>query len=861
MRVPVSSSAAVFLLLASVAGAERIIDTYAGGGPAADAPATAQPMGINAVVPDRTTGDLIIADADPPLVRRISATTGVVTPFAGQHGAACGPGLGDGGPATLACLDAVRMAQDDAGNVFIADAANRRIRRVDATTGTIATVAGGGSGPLGDGGPATAATLRQPTDLALDPAGNLFVADQMDRRVRRIDAITGVITTVVSGITALGGIACDAAGDLYVSDSGNHRVMKRDATTGLTSVIAGNGSPGFCGDGGPAASACLFGPAALAIDAGGGLLIDDHWNVRVRRVDATTGTITTVAGWGGSLLSCEPDLGEGGPATGACLDNVRDLDVDSAGGILIADIYAFRLWRIDPATQVITTVASNGEPGFCGDGGPATDACLDLPYGIAIDGAGNVYVADSENLRIRKIDASTHEIATVAGSANGVFVMCPPYPGDGTPASELCFHPFEFTVDVDGNIFTSISDGRVVRIDAQTHLVSTIAGGGGLGFCGDGGPAATSCVNFVLGIAIDPGGNIYLADGGNSRIRRVDAASGIITTVAGNGDLGVCGDGGPATSACIGQPTGVALDPAGNLYLSDPSNRVVRRVDASSGVITTIASGFLYPSGIAADVLGNVFVTDFDFGVYRIDAVTHAAEVVAGNGLSELCGDGGPATDACVTARALAVALDGTLLLADAANGRVRRVRCTTPDADGDGVCDEYDFDGALGLAVRSAEVKESGTATKKVGKLLVDATVATSGDTAGFFQRARQTGVVARVVSKVAPPALAAVSALQFAAAECRFSPSAATIPTTLSCKRKGPGRRAGLRLRRTSPAGDFRMSGKMRDPRIRVPPTGALVVVLDTNDVVAERYQGTAASCRAGTKRNRQLDCTAEP
>ena len=262
---------------------------------------------------------------------------------------------GDGGPATSASLNnPLEVAVDAAGNLYIADRANNRIRKVD-TSGTITTVAGTGTaGFSGDGGPAISASLNRPFGMAVDSAGNLFIADTSNQRVRKVD------------------------------------------TTGTITTVAGNGTAAFSGDSGPATSASLNSPAGVAVDSAGNLFIVDTLNQRVRKVN-TSGTITTVAGNGTGGFS-----GDGGPATSASLNSPNDVAVDSAGNLFIADISNHRVRKVD-TTGTITTVAGNGTGGFSGDGGPAASASLFGPNDVAVDSAGNLFIAEQINHRIRKV--------------------------------------------------------------------------------------------------------------------------------------------------------------------------------------------------------------------------------------------------------------------------------------------------------------------------------------------------------------------------------------------------------------------------------------------------------------------------
>src|SRR5207302_624534 len=338
-------------------------------------------------------------------------------------------------------------------------------------------------------------------------------------------------------------------GNLFIADAGNERIRRVDATTGIITTVAGNGTAGFSGDGGPATSAELSGPTGIALDSRGNVFIADSGNARIRRVDAATRIITTVAGNGGFRFS-----GDGGPATAAGLGFPQGVAVDAGGNLFIADTVNPRIRHVDAATRIITTAAGNGPATFRGDGGPATSAELFTPVGIAVDSSGNLFIAEGNNNRIRRVDAATGIITTVAG--NGILG----FSGDGGPATSAeLFLPSGLAVDRVGNLFIADTHNhRIRRVNAATRLITTVAGNGTAGFSGDGGPATAAELALPQAVAVDAAGNLFIADTLNERIRRVDATTGIITTVAGNGTAGSIGDGGPATSAGLFHPAGLA---------------------------------------------------------------------------------------------------------------------------------------------------------------------------------------------------------------------------------------------------------------------------------------------------------------
>jgi len=366
----------------------------------------------------------------------------------------------------------------------------------------------------------------------------------------------------------------DGSGSTYTQGStftmGGSNVTLYARWGPVISTVAGTGGVwGYSGDGGPATSALLSGPTGVVVDASGNLYISDYYNNRIRKVD-TTGKITTVAGNGTYGYS-----GDGGPATSAAIGPAVGVAVDTAGNIYIPDEFNNRVRKVD-TSGTITTVAGDGTQGFSGDGGPAASAQLWYPAGVALDAAGNLFIADNENLRIRKVNAAG-TITTVAGAGLGGSMV------DGIPATSAFIVPWGVAVDTAGNIY--IDEGGCVRkVDAAgtitrvAGVVNTLTGGVVNGYyAGDGVPATSALLNYNKGVAIDAYGNIYIADTSNSRIRKVDAG-GIITTVAGGGYAGSSADGIPATTAYLIAPTGVAVDASGNIYIADSGDERIRKV-------------------------------------------------------------------------------------------------------------------------------------------------------------------------------------------------------------------------------------------------------------------------------------------
>ena len=337
------------------------------------------------------------------------------------------------------------------------------------------------------------------------------------------------------------------------------------AQPGIITTMAGIGTNGFSGDGGPATAAQLSAPRGVAIDSEGNVYIADQENNRIRKITAG-GVITTVAGNGLAGFG-----GDGFPATVAMLASPSGVAVDPAGNLYIADSDNNRVRKVSVA-GVITTVAGNGIPGFSGDGSTATKAQLNYPTGVAVTSSGGIYIADSLNNRIRKVTAGL--IGTVAGSG------IPGFSGDGGVSTQAQLNrPSGVAVDAAGNVYIGDYGNDRIRKVSVLGVISTTAGNGTQGFSGDGGPAAAAQLDSPSGVAVDAADNLYISDSGNNRIRKVSA--GMISTAAGNGGDGPCGDGLPATAAQL-NPSGVAVDSPGNLVIADYGNNRIRMVTAGS---------------------------------------------------------------------------------------------------------------------------------------------------------------------------------------------------------------------------------------------------------------------------------------
>ena len=661
------------------------------------------------------------------------ATVAVAAP--GDIATYAGGGAGDGGGATNAAVSPNGVAADGSGNIYIAEAANCRVRRVGG--GTILTIAGTGvCGFSGDGGNATTAQLDGPSAVALDAGGNVYIADANNCRIRKITGTT--ITTIVgTGVCTYGGDGAaatsaqlayphgvavnQASGDLYIADTDNCRVRK--VSGGTITTLAGNGLCGYGGDGVPAATTGMGQARGVAVDSTGTLYIADTSICRVRIVVFPSTNIFTIAGNGTCAYG-----GDGGPGASAQVNAPRGLTTDAVGDVYIADTANCRIRKVSYPAITIDTVAGTW-CGFSGDGGAATSAQIWNPGGVAISGS-TMLIADTTNCRLRSVSAGT--ISTIAGTGG-----CN-YGGDGGAATAAAFGTLgQLAVDTSGNVFVSDVNNCRIRKVTTGGVASTIAGTGLCSYSGDGGPATAAAFGGPRGIAVDTSGNVYIADTNNCRIRKRDGVTGNVSTVAGNGVCAYAGDTGSATSASLNYPESVAVL-GSTIFIADTFNCRIRKV--ASGVITTLAgtgsctfsgeggppgsAAVAFPYGVAVDAQGNVFVADtYNCRVRRISGST--IWTIAGTGICAYSGDGGAGASATVNQPSgVGVASGGAVYIADTSNCRVRLVvadTIITTAGTGTGVAfGNCGFAGDGGMATAAKLNRPAGVAIDASGNVYV---------------------------------------------------------------------------------------------------------------------------------------------
>lgn len=497
-------------------------------------------------------GNLYFSDTNNHRVRRLGID-GKITLVAGNGKA---ESSGDGGRAISGGLNQpYGLALDAFGNLFIAENFGHRVRKVT-PQGIISTVAGNGVAAYGgDGGPATQASLNQPMGIAIDAQNNLYIADHLNQRVRKVTP-AGVMSTFAQ-IESPTDAVFDGSGNLYVS-----------RFCAITKITSAGSQQAFLED--PNCASLSF-PERLAFREGTAYFADsDQWGVyRKGPQDA----------WPVRIVGRGSFFGDGGPAVAASLSGVQGIAVDQEGTVYLADsLTNDRIRKISPNGQIATIAGSGQFSSEDANNIPALQAQLGYPNDVEIDALGRIYIVDSLNRRVRRIDADG-KLRNFAG--NGIYG----YSGDGGAGNAASMRrPSRMAIDSAGNVYIAdISDHRIRKVNTA-GIISTVAGNGAAGYSGDGGAAVNASLSSPSAVAVDTAGNLYIADQGNRRVRKV-AVNGVITTVAGNGQSGASGDGGAATNAAIGSPSGLAVAANGDLYIAAGA---LRRVSPSGRITTEI---------------------------------------------------------------------------------------------------------------------------------------------------------------------------------------------------------------------------------------------------------------------------------
>jgi uncharacterized protein (TIGR03437 family) len=602
---------------------------------------------------------------------------------------------GDGGPATSASLRGpVGVAYDSSGTLYITDARNNRVRKVT-PSGIISTFAGGGNLSYSvNQVSATDAALNYPTSVVADPIDNsVYINDSADRVIRKV--ANNVISTYAgtgncappsdgqlatkADLCEAEGMALDAHQNLYFADLFLNCIRRVDFPTQLINTVAGTGVRGSAPDGSIAASSPLQQPGGVAIDSSGFLYIAETGGELIRRVSG--GVLATVAGSGTFGYS-----GDGRMATTVNLNSPFGIVLDSKGNLYLADRDNFRIRKVDTTSQ-ITTIAGNGSSSLTRVTAPS-DLSLAVPFGVSNGPGGTLYVSDTQNNVVRAIQpAGTFTFAGTGAVQSS---------GDGKQATSAgLINPLNVTFDSLGNAYVVEVGANKIRKVAANGTISTFAGDGVARFNGDSLPASQASLNSPTAVAVDANDSVYIADYMNHRVRKV--SQGVITTVAGTGSPGFSGDQGAGIAAQLNGPLGLALDSSGNVYISDSNNRRIRKLQRD-GTITTFGGGGQLPraqaeggpavnaqlnfvQGLATDTLGNLYFADANDNVVRMITPGGILSTIAGNGTAGSAGDGSDPKLASLRSPS-SVAIDkisGNIFIADKDNDRIRLVYTSAP--------------------------------------------------------------------------------------------------------------------------------------------------------------------------------------
>jgi len=664
---------------------------YLGNGRPATQAVLQQPLGLAI---DKQ-GNVYFADINNNLIRKIDVKKGTIDIYAGDGN----PGnTGDGGLATKALLGFPRVFRfDTAENGYILDGYST-IRKVSKLTGIITTVVGSGQAPDSNikEGPALNATFLLPNDFTIDKQGNIYIVDRGTHTLRKVTISTGIISVIAgngkAGYAGDGGLAInsqlnrptcvqvDDSSNIYIADASNFRIRKISAKDGIINTIAGDGTSGqLTNDTTLASFAKITNINALHVDKIGNIYFDFQAGV-IKKIEKSSGLMYTIIGIGSTNFS-----GDGGPALSAGISNPRSITTDTAGNIYLADINN-RIRKVDASNSIINTIAGFGNYG--GDNGNAASALLNSPQGISLDKDGNVYIADRSNNRIRKINASDGIITTLVGRSDDTYTSRAGNPSSVPNIDFGLLGPMNALVDTtSGNLFIR-SVFEILKLTKTNNSISWYAGGTG-GSTSENIAATTAFISSNSSeISIDKLGNIYTIERSTHTIRRITATTGRINTVVNSSRTsGFSGDGGAAISAKLSQPFCAAFDNVGNMYIGDLSNSRIRKVNASTGIITTIAgtgvSGFsgdnglateaqiTFPYSIAVDNLNNIIFIDGN-RIRKINATTGIITTIAGTGITGPFVNNVQALEAKIQPRFLTIDKFGSIYFTEPNNNAVR---------------------------------------------------------------------------------------------------------------------------------------------------------------------------------------------
>jgi len=591
-------------------------------------------------------------------------------------------GFADGTGTTAQFKKPYSVAVNSSGNIYVTDSGNHLIRKITPADRigdrVVSTLAGSGTEGSGNG-TGTAAQFKNPFGVAVDSSGNAFVADQFNHRIRRITP-KGVVSIFAGSTEGFAdgtgntaqfnyptGVAVDSSGNVYVADSGNH-LIRKITPAGVVSTLVGTGTEGFAD--GTGTEAQFKNPSEVAVDSSGNVYVVDADNNRIRKITPADRIEDRVA----STLVGSTEGFADGTGTEAQFHFPRGVAVDSRGNVYVADGDNHRIRRITPA-GVVSIFAGSTE-GFAD--GIGTEAQFDFPSGVAVDSSGNVYVADSGNHRIRRITPAG-VVSTLAGTGTEGFA-------DGAGNTAQFEDPYDLAVDSFGNVYVVDFRNQRIRKITPAGVVSTLAGTGIRGHADGTGTEAQ--FNGPTGVAVDSSGSIYVADQGNHLIRKITPAE-VVSTLAGTGTEGFAN--GPGTMAQFHYPLGVAVDSSGNVYVADIANHRIRKITPAGVVSTFVGTGsaghadgtgaeaqFNLPLGVAVDSSGNVYVADAHN--HRIRKITPAGVVstFAGTGTAG-SGNGTGTTAQFEDPYDLAVDSFGNIYVGDFSNHRIRKIEYKVP--------------------------------------------------------------------------------------------------------------------------------------------------------------------------------------